>query len=544
MSLVGRYYSAEKLTLLTGLILILGEAVGLDNMNRVPFLNVELRDPGKFILASTIVLLASVVFAVIEWKQSSEIARRNGLSRLRFGATLGVAFLALWLNLPTLTKKTSLVGIPRPWYGGYLALGLGIGMCLSILIFATLMIRTKDETIRLALPRVPVATRSQYIVWGPVLVALISVYVVANKYAPLAILPLAPWLTGLPILALLLGDVTNLFLGRDATGKIVSYRERLARLKEIHSMHDYFYLLNAQGSQAVSSVKVPASANPQELQEAIREHFAADSGNIEFRTQTLEEFEIRFYPKDSDGKNQTPENLGVAVQLADPSANGVRVRVLPKGKEDDPEYVKELTVRPEMLEQHASEFLLANRGRGFTMTQLLSHAINRSVVETLEQEVRFPLYAAACIGRQDLVEELLGKGRDVNERAAYGWTPLLMASAQGYQKMVKLMLERGANPDIPNVHGITPLMYAARYGNVPIANSLIDFGASRDLQDVYGDTALTVAVRSGHKAMVRLLLSKGANAEIRNRDGQTPLDLAYKLGQGRIARLLRRAGRL
>ena len=155
----------------------------------------------------------------------------------------------------------------------------------------------------------------------------------------------------------------------------------------------------------------------------------------------------------------------------------------------------------------------------------------------------FPLHDAAFAGRQDLLEQFLAKGKDINKKQGVGWTPLLAAVAQGYPKMVKFMLEHGANPDIANLKKITPLMFASRYGNLGIAKLLIDFGAKLDLQDIFGETALAVAVREGQESLVRLFISKGAKIDTQTTlEKLTPLESAYRHGYGKIARLIRKTG--
>ena len=537
-SLVVRYYTSEKLTLVIGLLLIFWHVLGIQDPMTVPLLNIKLHDPNKFSLATTLVLLILVTFTVIEWKQSSESARQYGLSRIRFVVTLIIASVSLWMTLPILTKETSLANVPRVWYLCYLALGVGIGTFSLLLAFSTLMIRSKEEARRLDLPRIPMATRSQYMAGGPILLVLLAGFYVMNHYAPLTLLPLTSWLTGLPIVLFLIRDVSDLLFHRDEEGNRVSYQERIAQFKEIHSQHDYLYVLNCHGNQAIAAIDIPTKAGPNKIQKAIRQHFAKDSGNMELRIQTLENFNVRIFPKANNPENDAPENHGVVIERPDPKAAGLRVRVWPK-KEDPPRNVKELTLGFDILARHLDEFIYSHKTGNCETTELVRYALNRSVEETLKQEIEFPLHAAVTMGRQDAVEEYLSQGIDVNERATYGWTPLLMATAQGYPKLVRCMLDYGANPDIPNLNGITPLMYAARYGNIEIAKSLVDFGAAINQQDVFGDTALAVAVQNGHESIARMLLSKKASVSTRNIEEETPLDLAYKRRQGKIARLLR-----
>jgi len=311
-------------------------------------------------------------------------------------------------------------------------------------------------------------------------------------------------------------------------------------------MHDYLYFLNRRSKQLTEKAKeiMPANATPREQQNAFRQHFSKDSGNILLVSRALEGMEIAEYPKDGNADNKKPDNWGIRIKFANPSAEGLRVETWPKN-ENPPKDIRQLILKKSYLEKHAKEFLKINTNHKFDVNKFYSYIIDRSVEDTLMEtaSIGFPLHDAAFAGRQDLIEQFLAKGKSINEQAGNGWTPLLAAVAQGHPKIVKLMLERGANPDIANLQKITPLMYAARYGNLEIAKMLLDFGATLDLQDIYGDTALAVAVTRGQDSLVRLFISKGAKIDTRNTlEKLTPLDLAHHLGYGEIARLLRKAG--
>jgi Ankyrin repeats (3 copies)/Ankyrin repeat len=438
-SLVERYYTWEKLVLVTALLLIFWQIFGLNDATSLPFVDVKLRDPSKFPLVTSIILAIQFLFLRIEWNQSEKIAQHTFIARFRFAITVVLAIAAVWVNLPSLTKGTALAEISRLWFVFYFFIGLAIGALTSVLVFVTLMIHSDEESAKSPLMQIPIATRCVYIGCWPIVFILLLVSYAVSCRAPLAVLQIAPWITALPISYFVIQKLIDLFFFYDAHGHRVPVRQRISQFKEIFKMHDYLLYVNRHGGRLSTEVEIPPNATPQKIQQLYRKHIV---------------------------KNLSEEKA----------------------------------------------------------------------------QAELSLHEAAFAGRQDEIEGLLAKGKNINEQSGPGWTPLLAAVAQGHAKIAKFMLERGANPDIANLQKITPLMYAARYGNLEIAKMLLDFGASLDLQDIYGETALAVAVREGQESLVKLFLSKGANIDTRTTlEKLTPLESAHQRGYGKIARLLRKA---
>lgn len=541
-SLVTRYYTWELSVLITSLLLIFWQIFGLNDAVSLPLLDVKLRDPSKFPLVTIIILLAEFFFLLIEWNQSAEVARHSFSAKFRLSFVVVLAVIGVWINLPTLTKGTALADVSRFWYLFYLFIGLSVGALMSTLIFATLMIRVEKSETTTPLPKIPVATKCVYMGCWPMALILLLISYMVSTHAPLSVLQVAPWVTAIPILYFVVEEIRSLFFSYDTEGHRVPMHQRISKLKEIFATHDYLYYLNRHGRQVSAQVPKPSKATPQQEQQAYRQHFAKDGENVMLRTRTLEEFEFVLCYIDGNSKNEAPDNVFVQIKLLDPEAKALKVQVWPK-EENPPTSLKEMTLKVSLLEKHANDFLKKNFKTPVKENAWFSYTIDNSVADTLMEEAGhgFPLQAAAFSGRQDVIEDFLAKGKDINEQAGNGWTPLLAAVAQGYLKMVKFMLERGANPDTSNLQGITPLMYAARYGNVEIAKLLLNYGAKLDLQDIFGDTALAVAVTRGQESLVRLFISKGAKTDTRNKiEKLTPLELAHKHGHGEIARLLRK----
>lgn len=117
---------------------------------------------------------------------------------------------------------------------------------------------------------------------------------------------------------------------------------------------------------------------------------------------------------------------------------------------------------------------------------------------------------------------------NINCARFYGLTALTLAATENRQEMVEELLNRGAQVDNSNVFGRTALMMAARRGNVSMMKRLISHGADINHQDGAGLTALHCAVRSGNVEAVRALIGSGADINIADVNGDTPFALALE----------------
>ena len=541
-SLIDRYYTFERITLTVSLLLIFWEVFGLDKSTAIPFLDVVLKDPSKFPHATFFILTITVIFNVIEWKQSSPESRKQVISRVRFALILSIASVSVWINYSNLTDGTTLEGINRLWYIFYLCLGNFIGHFTSILILATLAILTKEESIKLSLPRVPIASMCQYRAWVPALCILFVIYFVVTHYAPIELLPFIPLITGVPIVAILMGDVMLYFFSKDAEGHAITYRQKISQFKEIFSTHQHSYFLIEKGEEETKKYNFPQDATPQQKQEIIKQHHAFDSNNVELRSVLLDELKLELYPKDGNRLNRSLGNFGIRFEGSDQKAKGIRVQVYPK-EENPPKSIKELVLPFDVLGKKATEYIKTNLDdQSFDPDfKLVEFALNRSVEEVLSYSVEQPLHEAAGGGANlTIIQALIENGYDINEKGAFGWTPIMIAAANGHTEIVKYLLEHGADPDIANLHKRTPLTFAARYGNIQIADLLLDYGANIDCKCSNGCTPLAMAVEHGNEEMVNFLLSNGASTEVKNRRGKKALDVAYEKGHGNIARLLKK----
>ena len=96
-----------------------------------------------------------------------------------------------------------------------------------------------------------------------------------------------------------------------------------------------------------------------------------------------------------------------------------------------------------------------------------------------------------------------------------------------FDLLVQLLLSKGAEADQRDAYGATPLMYAAQGGSCSIIQILLRDGHSDfDLKDQYGNTALHYAIAYGQVAAANLLETNGADALALNDCDETPTDVA------------------
>jgi len=171
---------------------------------------------------------------------------------------------------------------------------------------------------------------------------------------------------------------------------------------------------------------------------------------------------------------------------------------------------------------------------------------NEEIVRTLEEHgATLDIFAAAMLGRTELIEELVGGNRSLASALSRdGWTPLHLAAFFGELEAARVLLNHGAvvNASSTNAMRNTPLHAAAAGRSSEIAKLLLDRGASPNARQHGGWTPLHAAAQNGDLEMARTLITAGADLEIRADNNQLPLDMALLKGHQTMVEFLEMNG--
>jgi ankyrin repeat protein/beta-lactamase regulating signal transducer with metallopeptidase domain len=149
------------------------------------------------------------------------------------------------------------------------------------------------------------------------------------------------------------------------------------------------------------------------------------------------------------------------------------------------------------------------------------------------------LHRAALKGDLSKLKELLGAGADINDKDAFGRTPIEYALAGGQIDVAKFLLDQGVDINLKLRRNRSLLHLAARAGLLEIVQILIEKGIPVDTVSQGGGTILNEAVSYGHKEIAEFLISKGAALDSKGQANQsTPLHVAASIGDTDIVELL------
>jgi ankyrin repeat protein len=159
------------------------------------------------------------------------------------------------------------------------------------------------------------------------------------------------------------------------------------------------------------------------------------------------------------------------------------------------------------------------RGNTDVIEFLLSKGANPN--ERYETNME-PLHEAAKKGNVDTVEVLVKYGADVNGGSGeFRHPPLFFATSR---EVTEALIAKGARIGFRDKRNSTPLHSIAAYGQTEAAQALLAHGADIEAKDTAGWTPLNRAVNSGQVKMVELLISKGADINVKDARGLTPLN--------------------
>ena len=129
-------------------------------------------------------------------------------------------------------------------------------------------------------------------------------------------------------------------------------------------------------------------------------------------------------------------------------------------------------------------------------------------------EERYPLHHAAAQGQEEVLQQLIREGHDVNMAGIAGYTPLIDAAYAGEVECVRLLLAAGADVNQTDNFHCTPLAYAALQGHAACVKLLLSApGIDINKADMDDETPLEKAILSQQEECTALLLDapRGAN---------------------------------
>jgi 26S proteasome non-ATPase regulatory subunit 10 len=136
------------------------------------------------------------------------------------------------------------------------------------------------------------------------------------------------------------------------------------------------------------------------------------------------------------------------------------------------------------------------------------------------------MMAASLKDGDALVDLLLQKGADPNERTSRGQTALHFAASKSNLDVARTLMAHKASARVKDQRGQLPLHRAAAVGHVPIVKSLLEHGSPVNAADLDGSTALHHAIAEGHGDTALELLRRGADADKKDGGGCLPIQLA------------------
>jgi ankyrin repeat protein/L-ascorbate metabolism protein UlaG (beta-lactamase superfamily) len=158
-------------------------------------------------------------------------------------------------------------------------------------------------------------------------------------------------------------------------------------------------------------------------------------------------------------------------------------------------------------------------GQGLTPLEYAAQRSRLAVLEVFQRLGRFDpkgpegsalLFAAASIGREDVVRSLLEKGVDP-DRPSPGGAPIFLAYLQGgLEARALAAIAKGADVGAKDAGGRTALHISVEKDLLEAAKALLDKGADPNAADRGGATPLEIAQDWGADSIASLLIAKGA----------------------------------
>jgi len=183
----------------------------------------------------------------------------------------------------------------------------------------------------------------------------------------------------------------------------------------------------------------------------------------------------------------------------------------------------------------------AARGDVATLTQLLSA---KADINQRDAYGRTPLHVATFAKQRAAVRALIQAGADTGALENDRYDAVTIAAVADDEETLRTLLSLGASAKlVTSRYDGTALIAAAHLGHDGVVRQLIAAGAPLDHVNNLHWTATIESIVLGnggarHQATLRALVEAGANLQLTDRHGKTPLDLARSYGYAEMVRLL------
>lgn len=147
-------------------------------------------------------------------------------------------------------------------------------------------------------------------------------------------------------------------------------------------------------------------------------------------------------------------------------------------------------------------------------------------IDAWDDDGSTPLFSAGKNSREDCIIALINSGADIHIKGGQSKTILHWACYHGLLNIVNILLARNMNADERDRWRRSPLFDAVEHSHTDCVLALLDHGADIDIQDHSCSTVLHEAAFDGNLNAVNILLARGAKTEVRDELGRTPMFVA------------------
>ena len=205
---------------------------------------------------------------------------------------------------------------------------------------------------------------------------------------------------------------------------------------------------------------------------------------------------------------------------------------------EEEEYNEEEDVYEGIADEEVPEGLLRSIWIGDfqTVEQFLNQDNN---LDLYFERVGYPLHLAVFQDRVDIIELLLKRGANADQKGALDQTPLHYACQSQLKKVFDLIMNApNVNYSAKDSDGDTPLIVASRRGHPDYIKELLDKGVPIDDTNNLKQTAVHTAAIANQISSLKVLIEANANISLLDCNLKSPFILACENGACEIAAFL------